>query len=395
MAYHETRTVPGSGPRGWQFRILTVIAATVATLLVAELAVRLFSLGPEIHAVWARNYRLSDNPVLRYELVPHSPYGGGTINPDGMQDRPRAVQKPPGTFRIACMGDSVTYGVCATQRETYPSRLEEYLNRHFALPGRRFEVLNFGVTGYNITQIMESLRVRALKYDPDLIIYAYCLNDPQEYSYEFEALCTRLTPAQYNYWAGLHDAGASLLARSRLYLLVRYRWQTLPAARRETPHLGREEQWRHLDVGTYAGYFSALHENAFTWRRLTAGLDRLSDIADQHAIPAYVVIFPVFRDLDDYPLAGVHEQVVQAARDRSLLALDLLGLYQKLHELAGDAFVGDALHPNGMGNAYAAMLMLRQLLRDGHLPAAAGTFEDVMASGTAEAEIAVFIHEQL
>ena len=47
------------------------------------------------------------------------------------------------------------------------------------------EVLSFGVPGYNLDQEIETLRSRALVYQPDVVIVAFCLNDLEGiFSYE-------------------------------------------------------------------------------------------------------------------------------------------------------------------------------------------------------------------
>ena len=91
--------------------MMLLMGGTVIGLLIGELGIRLFDIGPQFTPIWAGNYRLSENPILRYELVPGSRYEDGFINAHGMQDRPRVVSKPPHTTRIACIGDSICFGV--------------------------------------------------------------------------------------------------------------------------------------------------------------------------------------------------------------------------------------------------------------------------------------------
>ena len=52
----------------------------------------------------------------------------------------------------------------------------------------RYEVLNLGVIGYNISEIGERLRSIGMRYDPDLILYGYVLNDPQSFSHQAHIL---------------------------------------------------------------------------------------------------------------------------------------------------------------------------------------------------------------
>jgi len=42
----------------------------------------------------------------------------------------------------------------------------------------RVEVLNFGTDGYGTLREARLLETRASRFDPDLVIVAYCLNDP-------------------------------------------------------------------------------------------------------------------------------------------------------------------------------------------------------------------------
>ena len=90
--------------RALRSRPALALASVMLALAAAEGVVRVFEIGPEISAVYRENYRLSDDPVLRYELVPGSPDGETRINADGMRDRDPDVTKAAGVFRIAVIG---------------------------------------------------------------------------------------------------------------------------------------------------------------------------------------------------------------------------------------------------------------------------------------------------
>ncbi|MGE4607230.1 MAG: SGNH/GDSL hydrolase family protein, partial [Myxococcota bacterium] len=164
-----------------------LIASIAVSLVLAEFIVRTTGVGPSIQVIFEENYQLSENPILEYELRPGSSYEGVTINSSGFRDREYTREKPPGVFRIAAIGDSVSFGLWVPQHASYPRQLEVLLNDR-AAPNARFEVLNFGVTGYNVTQVVERLRTLVLDYDPDLIVYGYVLNDPQADSLEGNTL---------------------------------------------------------------------------------------------------------------------------------------------------------------------------------------------------------------
>ena len=95
------------------------------------------------------------------------------INSHGLRDREHAVEKPPGTLRIAVLGDSFAEAVQVPAQETFWATLERELAACEALGGRPVEVLNFGVSGYGTAQALLTLRDRVLAYRPDLVILAF------------------------------------------------------------------------------------------------------------------------------------------------------------------------------------------------------------------------------
>jgi hypothetical protein len=97
-------------------------------------------------------------------------------NAYGMHDDPVAPEKPEGTFRIAVLGASMDMGWGVRYEDTYLNRLERWLDDGPATrqPGgpRRYEVLNFAVAAYSPLQRLESLRRKAMDFQPDLVIYS-------------------------------------------------------------------------------------------------------------------------------------------------------------------------------------------------------------------------------
>ncbi len=381
---------PSRRPR-WLSRLALLCASSLVALVLGEFAVRLLDLGPEIQVVFRESYQLSENPILRYELRPGSRSGPVQVNRHGMRDREHALEKDPGTFRIACIGDSITFGMRVGQGETWCDRLEEYLNVHYASPGRGFEVLDFAVTGYNVAQCVESLEARALAFEPDLVLYGYCLNDPQDYSFELESLRARLSAAESRYRSGLLNGGR-LLARSRLYLLARYALERRPEARQRQDSdapgsVAPEPEWESLVRGTWVDYFRRLHAPGPGWRRVEDGLSRLAAIGAREGIPIHVLVFPVFRDLEAHPLEGVHAKVVAAARKRGLRALDLAGAYRAVARARPEPIRADDLHPNELGHVLAALAALQRLLGSGELPVQDRDLSRVAEGGSDERKV--------
>lgn len=71
------------------------------------------------------------------------------INSLGMRDREYAPQKPPGTFRLLILGDSMTEGFSVELRDTFVKRLERRLNASPPQANLKYEVANLGVASFS------------------------------------------------------------------------------------------------------------------------------------------------------------------------------------------------------------------------------------------------------
>ena len=129
--------------------------------------------------------RMLPGDFLQFELLPgmrRTLFGQPFVtNSHGMHGAEVTVEKPPGTFRIALLGASLDMGWGVTFHETYSHQFEEWLNWHGRRQGldanRRYEVLNFAVAAYSPLQRLETLRRKALSFQPDLVIYSATMLD--------------------------------------------------------------------------------------------------------------------------------------------------------------------------------------------------------------------------
>jgi lysophospholipase L1-like esterase len=120
-------------------------------------------------------------PDIVYELRPGlaGTFRGQAVRTDrhGLRGgRDATPEKPAGTFRIAFLGDSNTFGWGVGEGETYADVLQKTLDDSQA-PGRRVEVLNFGVPGYNTTMEVATCEHKALAFAPDLAVIHFIGND--------------------------------------------------------------------------------------------------------------------------------------------------------------------------------------------------------------------------
>jgi len=97
-----------------------------------------------------------------------------TINSNGFRGPEFKDQKPAGVYRVACIGDSTTFGWSVGDNETFAHYLGGLLGKR--CPGK-VEALNLGVTGYTSFQGMKLMEMYVKDWSPDLVIFAFGPND--------------------------------------------------------------------------------------------------------------------------------------------------------------------------------------------------------------------------
>jgi lysophospholipase L1-like esterase len=81
-------------------------------------------------------------------------------NAQGLRSEPISPNPVPGTVRVLCIGDSITFGGAQTdQAKTYPYQLQELLNREGS---KTFEVLNASAGGWAIENEEAYLRQKGI-----------------------------------------------------------------------------------------------------------------------------------------------------------------------------------------------------------------------------------------
>ena len=136
---------------------------------------------PPTFEVRSQPDRRESGDFLFYELIPDSDipdYQDSRAryrlktNSAGFADKEYSVEKPEGVRRIAVMGDSITRGQGAPFGGTYEALLENKLNESHRSPSiRGYEILNFAVGSYTITQQLGMAVERAAGYDPDVYVF--------------------------------------------------------------------------------------------------------------------------------------------------------------------------------------------------------------------------------
>ena len=91
-----------------------------------------------------------------------------TTNSFGFRDKPRVRHKPPGTVRIAVLGDSFIEAIQVPLEQSVTALLEARLGAH--LRPSTVEVLNFGVSNYGVGQYLLLYDAEVRAFDPDYVV---------------------------------------------------------------------------------------------------------------------------------------------------------------------------------------------------------------------------------
>jgi lysophospholipase L1-like esterase len=326
---------------------------------------------------------LEDATGLRYELVPDQvathalPAAAGepprsvtyTINAGGYRGE-LAPEKPAGELRVAVVGDSFVFGSLVGDAETLPAQLEELLEQR--LGEGRVRVINLGVPGYQLRQLVQVLEQRVARLEPDLVLLDLYVNDtiPTADTYDGRAEDPDPPPAtRAGRWIerlGLtSSAWPPSTPRERVQALIRRRsaladvlaealFTELEGRDRRADHVHR---WRAEGAG---------------WQSVRAALTRAAELARRDGYTLHVSMFPSLAWIDErpYPLADAHARLAAFCAELALPFHDLLPAFAGRDPRPLWAHELDQ-HPSAAGHRLAAELLAERLLAERSLAEAA------------------------
>ena len=349
-------------------RLALVLLGVAAGLATAETALRLFPVGHAAQELRGLHELRPDRPWL-YGLRPGAEGSAANgvryvVNADGFRDRRYARPKPPRTFRIVVLGDSIAFGYQVPVEDTFPKRLEARLAALGA--GSRIEVLNLAVSGYNPYTEAALFADVGVGYQPDLVLVQFCVNDLNDPTLHFDAqTIQRLeTIPDAAFPDPAHRApppAPSLLpracARSRLCSLVVER---LAPARPDPSRVAAA---------------LATHDHPSDAELAWVGA-RYGEIAATAAAAGArfaVVVFPYSTQVDGKVGDHLERRLVALGDETGWVTIDLLPAFREATARGEGALFIDLWHLTAAGHRVAAEALLAQLACRGLLPLPAGT----------------------
>lgn len=174
------RETPASKPQGRKVRktgkLVLVLVSLLVGFLLCEITLRAIHYSYPIFYTTDTDRGVALRPGMqgwyRKEGVAYV-----QINSDGLRDREHSRAKPPGTLRIALLGDSYAEALQVPLENAFWYVMQERLKDCRALAGRQVEVINFGVSGYGTAQELLTLEKHVWDYSPDIVLLAVTTNN--------------------------------------------------------------------------------------------------------------------------------------------------------------------------------------------------------------------------
>lgn len=263
------------------------------------------------------------------------------FNRFGIRDRTDlTLEKPAGTTRVVCLGDSFTLGWGVRQEHNWPVLAEQELRRRWP----QVQVVNCGGAGSSYADEYElALRHRHGRFQPDLVLVSLCLNDlivtnGKLCQYRSEAMRDEELPTEERRWwmasAVLADLVRASAQRHALDLDPGRDWVG------ELMQLPADHPWYTQKSETPDCY----------WVKGTPqrALRGVRDWCRDHGARAAVVVWPLLQGTGDgqfYPFTRLHGLVVEFCKAEGLPCLDLLPTLRG--QPAESLWVSPAdMHPN-------------------------------------------------
>lgn len=261
-----------------------------------------------------------------------------SLNKDSYRDTEHSYYKAKNTIRIVGLGDSFTFGSGIKNiNDTYLKKLEKLLNQKSR--DNNYEVLNFGKPGVDTEFEIKILKNEALRYDPDIIIVGYVLNDFRD----IDSIKAKKDSNIYFFWLDIY-----LRRYSYLYHFTNKGFNIALEA------TGLRKSYYQTIIDAFNS------ENNKEFNKLY--FKELKDISKNNNATLIIVVFPFIHKLNDYQFTMPHGFIAQAGDEYGIIVLDLLPYFKNID---GKKLIASRYdnHPNELGHQIAADAIYEKLIK--------------------------------
>ncbi|MEO7192306.1 MAG: GDSL-type esterase/lipase family protein [Vicinamibacterales bacterium] len=373
---------------GLRAKLLAVLVALVVSAGLCELMARAAFTAPPLPG---------REPAVLYRIEPgvgfiHAPSQQGwiddgfvTINALGLRGETPAVPKPAGLVRVLAVGDSTTFGWGVNDNETYVVQLQARLRA--ARPGLPVDVVNGGVSGYDLERDKRLFQHFEPTLKPDVVLIGLLWND---LPYEAISPDGVAQPGQSASPAAIGEAGNAeagsaaasgrpfrignqaptglnrLLRQSRLLFVLRHAWL---AALAPTAAANNQVRW---EMALLTGQRSRAIDDA--WGTLERTFEDIAAFGKANGVDVGVMVLPIRAQVEQsYPQAEFQTRARAIAERLGLFVVDPLPRFMAEKD-RGRLFIPyDRMHFSARGNALLADAAFEALARR---PALTGSHND-------------------
>jgi len=250
------------------------------------------------------------------------------LNSEGFRGFEYSIPKPRNTYRVLAIGDSVTEGFSVPHDYTWAYVLEELLNNHSRNINSeiKYEVINAGIGGYVSWQVLQRLKDRGLKYDPDVVLVLVGWNDLLFSSMPIwrPDLDLSKIEAAYAKEPGVEGKGSSF-HRLKGFL---YRYSYLARGIREM----RNSIWNRRRVTSILDAMDNDSLTPFNQKALSEylmNLDGLHSVTMKHKIQMALIVWPTLLGENNLNDLGVKKRMLTIRHFTSLSPRELWTWVQK------------------------------------------------------------------
>lgn len=266
------------------------------------------------------------------------------INSHGLRGSEASYEKPPATFRILNLGDSIVMGWGVREENTYGRRLESLLNER-ANSDLNFEVINAGVPGWSLDNALAYLQADGFKYQPDLIVMdltiANDINGRSALLAGNDSGPFRWLSDHTYFWPFLQSQAAWAKARAE-----------------------GKDRVDTINPPTNPAKYFPLDPQSVRWTERWNTILEINRMASEKNIPVVLVLFPLeFQVLDESFPTLPQELLSMKAVEAGIPALDMLPVFRQacLDKPGGPCHLEDRylfadvwMHPSAEGHKLVA-----------------------------------------
>ena len=238
-------------------------------------------------------------------------------NSKGLRDREFSYDRAAEKRRILMLGDSLTVGWGVALQDTFSKRIEQL----YAAIGIDAEVINTGVGNYNTIQEVEYFLTRGYKYQPDVVVLNFFVNDA-------EPLTPERSPS-----ALMRSCYACVFVAGRSDALMR----------------------RFFGKMNWYEYYLALYDEGRSkgWLDAKDAIRRLADYCKTNRSALLIASLPELHEVENYRLQRITDLVRQTTDQYGVAFIDLLP-YLKDHSSSTLWVATPDPHPNALAHQLIA-----------------------------------------